>query len=155
MMRRSFIAATVVSLALAGSTARAQANRGVNPLHYNNPLNQAGMYNSSPVLRYNNPLNQAGMYNNVPVLRYNNPIVQGNMYGNGGVNYGGNQSLFTGRSNGIRSNGVGSFVGGQTFGAARGQSFGAVGGTFGTEFFGPGVAGSPRCSPIAVLVSGE
>jgi len=102
MVVGSLRAAAVAALVLAASTApvQAQVNRGADVLRYNNPLNQVGMYNSSPVLRYNSPTNQVGMYDNSPVLRYNNPTNQVGMYGNGftgnvppsQVNYGGTNS---------------------------------------------------------------
>lgn len=79
-MARHLVALAAL-LCLLCATAEAQ----VNVLKYNNPTNQAGMYNNSAVLRYNNPMNQAGMYGNSAVLRYNNPLNQAGMYGNSAV----------------------------------------------------------------------
>ena len=54
----------VVALALGalGTSAEAQTRRPAgNPLQFNNPTNQAGMYNAnSGPLRFNNPTNQSG-----------------------------------------------------------------------------------------------
>lgn len=78
MTVRSLPAALALGLAFLAAEARAQQH---NPLHFNNPLNQGGMYNvSSGPLRFNNPVNQTGMYGSDPVLRFNNPLAQAGMY---------------------------------------------------------------------------
>ena len=87
---RAFFHSGIAALSLAvlaPSLVFAQNRATPSPLHFNNPLNQAGMYNNSPALHFNNPMNQAGMYNNSPALYYNNPLNQANMYNNSAALY--------------------------------------------------------------------
>ncbi|MGO9596650.1 MAG: hypothetical protein ACLP7Q_01365 [Isosphaeraceae bacterium] len=73
------VVALISLIALPAATAQAQ-NRGVSPMHYNNPFNQFNMYNNGPGMYYNNPFNQSGMYNKSASMKYNNPYNQSGMY---------------------------------------------------------------------------
>ena len=131
--------AIVATVCLIGSPARAQVRHPVHaPTNYNNPLNQAGMYNNN-ALQFNNPLNQAGMYANNPALRFNNPLNQANMYGGanwnnpmyqGNYNYGGfNNPTYQGNFNyggfnnaTTQGNGFNGFSTGRSNGGAAGST---------------------------------
>src|SRR5271166_6688 len=110
-------------------------------MYYNNPVNQYGMYNNSAALHYNNPVNQYGMYNSSATLQYNNPINQAGMYNGAGANYYNNptnQSLMTSGSSGTNY-----------FSGSLGAAAGAVGSATVVASLGAGSAGAVGSSPVS------